>query len=204
MRRAPSAEPLRTAGLNWYSRRRLRAMARAIVGETVLDIGCAAAPNPFLVGRQVVGFDRDPMTVAAPYTEHVSGDVYAMNDLLRGRVFDTVLCGELIEHVERPFDLLRMLRVHVAPRGRLVLSTPNLLGVPIVVAEYLNLPIWYTEEHVYAFSPRWVWRILERCGFERVSMKGCGISLPRGWWMPAPRSLSTQIVFVAARKDGGG
>jgi len=209
MSRDPSALPSNAAGdassppararLNYYSRRRMRAMARAVVGDTMLDVGCTAAPNPFLTGREVVGFDRDPMPVAPPYTEHVVGDVYAINRHLRGRMFHTLLLGDFIEHVERPFDVLRMLHTHVAPGGRLVLGTPNLLALPIVLAEYLNLRFYYTEAHTYTFSPRWMWRVIERCGFERVATKGCGIALPKGWWFPAPMILSCEVIFVASR-----
>jgi len=190
--------------LNFYTRRRMRAMARAAVGETVLDVGCAMEPNPYLRGTEVVGFDRDDMPVEPPYTEHIVGDVYDINEHLRGRVFETVVLGQIIEHVERPFDVLRMLHAHVAPGGRLVLSTLNLLALPIVVAEYLNLPFYYTEEHRYCFSPRWMWQVIERCGFKRVRTKGCGIALPGGWWVPAPMILSCQVLFIASRTEDPG
>jgi SAM-dependent methyltransferase len=187
--------------LNYYSRRRFRAMAAAVVGQTVLDIGCTAEPNPYLRGREVVGFDRDPMPVEPPYTEHIVGDVYGINERLRGRVFDTLVLGDFIEHVERPFDVLRMLHRHVAPGGRLVLATPNLIALPIIITEYLNLRFYYTEAHTYCFSPRWMWRIIDRCGFRRVATKGCGIAMPNGWWIPAPAMLSCEVIFVAQRID---
>lgn len=186
--------------LNPYAKRRFRAMAEAAVGDRILDIGCAMSPNPYLRGREVVGFDRDPMPVAPPYTEHIVGDIEDLGGALGERVFDTVVMGEFIEHVERPFDVLRSVHRHVAPGGRLVLSTPNVLAASIVPTEYLNLRFWYTEEHVYCFSPRWMWRIIDRCGFRRVAMKGVGIALPPyGWWLPSPKMLSTQMIYVAER-----
>ena len=57
-------------------------MVRYAVGETVLDIGCAQIPNPYITGRRVVGFDLDDMPVAPPYTEFVRGDVYRIGELL--------------------------------------------------------------------------------------------------------------------------
>ena len=185
--------------INYYSRRRLRYMAAQTVGDRLLDVGCAAMPNPYLRGRRVVGFDRNPMDVRPPYTEHVVGDIPALDRLLSDQVFDAVLLGEFIEHVEQPFDVLRLLLAHVAPGGRLILSTPNVIGFPVVVAEYLWLRrFYYTEEHVFCFSPRWVWRLLERSGYRVLKTKGCGLCGPWGWWFPAPRPLCYHIVYVAA------
>ncbi len=180
-----------------YERRRLRKMAGLTVGESICDIGCAGHPNRYLAAKRVVGFDLEEMDISPPYTEHVVGDVFSIGDLLGGTVFDTILLGELIEHVERPYDLLRIVREHLAPGGRLILSTPNPLGIPPVVMEYLLMRrFFYAADHAYYFPPRWVWRLLERSGYSILKTVGCGISL-LGLWLPAPTSLSYQVIYVA-------
>ena len=183
--------------LRTYERRRLRKMAGLTDGESICDIGCVHNPNRYLVGKRVVGFDREEMAVSSPYTEHVVGDVFCMSDLLDGTVFDAIVLGELIEHVERPYDLLRIVREHLAPGGRLILSTPNPLGIPPVITEYLLMRrFFYAADHAYYFPPRWVWRLLERSGYTVLKTVGCGISL-LGLWLPAPTSLSYQVIYVA-------
>jgi len=173
-------------------------MADSAVGDTVLDLGCVGAPNPYLRGKRVVGYDRQDMGVRPPYTEHIVGDVFEIDDRLANQRFDTVIGGEVIEHVERPFELLQMLRRHIVPCGRLVLSTPNVLSFPMVLTEYALLNrFYYTDEHVFAYSPRWVWRLLERSGFAAVKMLGCGICGPFALWIPAPACLSFQVIYVA-------
>ena len=91
-----------------YEQRRLRLIADLVEGPRVLDLGYAAMPNAGVSARDVVGFDLErPLDVPSNYTEHAAGDVMELSEVLGGRQFDTVLCGELIEHVERPYDLLR-------------------------------------------------------------------------------------------------
>ncbi len=183
--------------MNRYERRRLRAMAKLAVGEAILDIGCAAMPNPYLRGRRVVGLDMEEMTVLPPYTEHVVGDANSIETVLSGQRFGSVLMGELVEHVERPYDLLRKVREHIVADGRLILSAPNPLGLPIVLAECLCLRrYFYTDKHLFLMSPRWMWRMLEKTGYRVVRTVGCGASL-YGLRVPAPAVLSYQIIYVA-------
>jgi len=186
-----------------YERWRLRMMAGLAVGESLLDVGCAQAPNPYLRGRRVVGLDLDAMAVCPPYTEHIVGDVYSLTSLLGPALFDTVLIGELIEHVERPYELLRAVREHIAPGGRLVLSTPNPLGIPVVLAEYLRLQrCFYTEQHLWLLTPRWMARMLQRSGYTVTRTIGCGASL-WGLRVPAPVALSYQVIYVAEPSGEG-
>ena len=176
---------------------RLRLLSRFLVGTSVLDVGFAQRPNRFLTGSQVVGLDLSPMEVKPPYTRHVMGDAMNVDALLPGSQFDTIILGEVIEHLERPYDLLRCIRDHIAPGGRLLLSTPNPLGVPVVLAEYCHLRrFYYSQDHVYYITPRWVWRMLERCGYDVVKTVGCGAML-LGHPVPAPASLSYLVVYVA-------
>jgi 2-polyprenyl-3-methyl-5-hydroxy-6-metoxy-1,4-benzoquinol methylase len=180
-----------------YQRHRLRDMARLAVEGDLLDIGCAQLPNPYLRGRRVVGLDLDDMPVRPPYTGHVVGDASDIDRLLPGEFFDTVLMGAFIEHVERPYDLLRTVRGHIRPEGRLVLATPSPLGVPMVVAELLGLRRFFFEpQHAYAFTPRWVWRLLERSGYRLLKTRPGGASL-LGLWFPAPVALSYVVIYAA-------
>ena len=123
-----------------YEGRRLQMMASYVQGNNVLDLGFAQSPNALLAPYRTVGLDLNPpATPPTGYAEQIRGDVMTLADHLDGRQFDTVVCGELIEHLERPYDFLRGLRDVVVPGGRLVLSTPNPLGFPVVLFE-LSLP----------------------------------------------------------------
>lgn len=182
-----------------YEDRRLRLMAAARVGRTVLDLGYAQLPSPYLRDGHTVGFDLDlPRRPAPGYDEQIQGDVNDIAELLAGRQFDTVLSGELIEHLERPLDHLRNLRELVAPDGLLALSTPNPFGVPVIAYELLrSRRRFFTEDHLFSFPPRWVGRMLDRSGFELRSIVPVGIWLPGAVIPWSPVTLSYQLIYVA-------
>ena len=186
-----------------YEQRRLRLLAQRVVGSTVLDIGYAQHPNRYLSGVHRVGLDLNKPTTPSGYEEELVGNVFALAELLPDRRFDTIICGEFIEHIENPYELLRTLRGVLSPGGRLLMSTPNPLGFPVVALEYLrSRRFFYTKEHVYYFSPRWAERLLERSGFSVCEVAPVGLWLPVGF-LPFPVvSLSYQVIYVAEAEQG--
>ena len=183
--------------MNYYENRRQRIMASLADGDCILDVGCAHRPNPYLHGRRVIGLDLIDMDIHPPYTEHIVGDIADLGALLQGQKFNTILMGEFIEHLEEPYEILRSIHDKIAPGGALILSTPNPLGIPVVIAEYLCLrKFYYTKNHPFYFSPRWVWRLLERSGYKVTKTVGCGASIG-GLWLPAFVSLSYIVIYMA-------
>ncbi|MGF1608461.1 MAG: class I SAM-dependent methyltransferase [Kiloniellales bacterium] len=182
-----------------YEQARLRKVAALAEGQSVLDIGYAQIPNPYLEGHHRVGFDlNSPSEGAVRYEEELRGDVCDITKVLQGRTFDTIICGELIEHLENPYAFLRDVRCLLKPAGRLILTTPNPLGFPVLLCELLRLRrYFYTTEHLYYFLPRWVMRMLEHTGYRVAAVK------PVGWWLPfgvlglCPVQFSYQVIYVA-------
>ena len=184
-----------------YERRRLRLCAREARG-CVLDLGHAQLPNPFLDQATTVGLDRIRPDPPSGYSYDVVGSVEELPGILDGRRFDTVIAGELIEHLERPYDFLRSIRDVLRVNGRLVLSTPNPIGFPTLLLEATRSTRWfYTAEHTYYFTPRWVRRMLERTGYELERLVPVGIWLPIGHVPWCPLWCSYQIVYVACRSS---
>ena len=180
-----------------YDRRRLRMLAEQCRGKSVLDVGCAQLPNPyFRADQNVVGLDIHPARPAGRYIEHLTGDI-CTQDVLGERRFDTIVLGEVIEHVQCPHTLLRRLGPHLANDGLLILSTPNPLGFPVVLCEYLcTRRFFYTHEHEYYFAPRWLWRLLEHSGYSVDRTIGCGVSI-MGLPVPAPAACSYTVIYTA-------
>lgn len=180
-----------------YERSRLRRLAAATLGDEVLDLGCSQGMNEHLrrPGRRITGLDLAPPTGSVRYDRHLVGDVFELAKLDDGRAYDSIVMGEFIEHVERPYDLLRLLRGHLVPAGRLLVSTPNPLAIPVAWFEWARSPRrFFTDDHAYHFSPRWVVRMLERTGYVVRAVEAVGL-WPTGW--PCPVGLSYQIVYVA-------
>lgn len=188
---------MRTRPSEGYERRRQRLIAEQVRGE-VLDLGHAQLVNPYLDGSQVTGVDLVAPDQPSGYREDLVGSVMALDEVVGERRFDTVVAAELIEHLERPYDFLRSVREVIAEDGRLVLTTPNPLGFPVLLLELLRSTRWfYTTDHTYYFLPRWMRRMFEFTGFELVRTVPVGIWLPFGHVPWSPVALSYQLVYVA-------
>jgi 2-polyprenyl-3-methyl-5-hydroxy-6-metoxy-1,4-benzoquinol methylase len=180
-----------------YEVARLQRLAECAVGDQVLDLGCAQLMNERLLrpGRTVTGVDMGEPSSHVRYDRFLVGNVFELDRLDDGRLYDTIVAGEFIEHVERPYDLLRMLRSRLKPGGKLVLSTPNLVSPPVILFEWLRSHSrFYTTDHTFYFAPRWVERMLVSTGFAVRELKAVGL------WpfaLPCPIGLSYQVIYVA-------
>jgi SAM-dependent methyltransferase len=73
--------------------------------------GCDFHPEPGVPLEHYISIDLNEESLAAR---------------LPGERFDVIFCGEVIEHLFSPDALLQDLRALLAPRGIVILSTPNL------------------------------------------------------------------------------
>lgn len=173
---------------------RLKKMAHFARGK-VLDIGFADQPNPYLQG-EVYGFDRQRVPVPTNYDTVIVGDVNSLSRI--DESFDTIVAGELIEHLDDPVGFLSDCYHLLNPGGRLILSTPNPDYPPVVWLERLMIRrFFYSEEHVFLFPPRFLVRLVERQGFRDVRVHSGGVLVP---WIhvsvPFPRPFCYAIIYV--------
>lgn len=80
---------------------------------------------------------------------------------------DTIVAGELIEHVDKPGEMLRRMDEHLSPDGKLVFSTPNpwaWIHLIRLVAGRMHI----NDEHVAWYGPTVMRQLLDRHGFELV------------------------------------
>ncbi len=187
-----------------YEKRRLKLLAELTSGPKVLDVGYAAMPNPHLSPFETIGYDMvRPNRPIEGYRELVEGKAEEIARRMAPRRFDTIVCGEIIEHLEEPYQFLRQVRTLLArPQGKLLLSTPNPLGLPVVAAELLGLRrFFYEKDHTFYFLPRWVRRMLELTGYELVRTVPVGLWLPGAVLPVVPSALSYQNIYVAIPVD---
>jgi len=179
-------------------RDRFDAIAPHIVpGTAVLDLGCvdarparrsghSSAHAPDLLFRRLVevnpdavGVDHDAEGVAALQSAGYHAVCANVQTLDLGWQFDTIVAGELIEHLDNPGLFLTAVRRHLKPGGKLILTTPN---------PFYALQAWHiwrrgrprcNEGHVVWFDPVTLTRLLRRCGFEPV--EGYWIQPQRRW-----------------------
>jgi 2-polyprenyl-3-methyl-5-hydroxy-6-metoxy-1,4-benzoquinol methylase len=177
---------------------RMTVIERCVRQGDVLDIGCVDArtaressasriehkPNMLLkriveLNPRTLGVDIDSEGVQALRAmkfDVICEDAETM-DL--NRQFDTIVAGELIEHLENPGRWLRNMRRHLKDQGVIIISTPNpfYCGQTWKVWRYGKPAVH--EDHVNWQDPITLAELLRRTGFELVE----------GYWVQPKSSI---------------
>lgn len=149
-------------------------------GERVLDVGSGSGVFADAIasrGASVVAVDANAdavayatRTFARPGLEFRRG--YLDEIELPPGSFDAAVCLEVIEHVHPPQvrKLLTDLHALLAPRGRLLVTTPNYRGLwPAVewaADRFGSVAKMDQDQHVTRFDRRMLRAFLEEAGFE--------------------------------------
>jgi len=116
---------------------RAKQLISFVKGPRVLDVGCAGHilelnSEYWLHGElvrhfpEVVGIDVNRQNVETLLSMGMTNLlVYSAENFCLNREFDSVVAGELIEHLSNPGLFLRCAAKHLAINGRIVISTPN-------------------------------------------------------------------------------
>lgn len=180
---------------------RLKKMASFVKGKDVLDVAFHSNPNKFLKQYNTTGIDTSDEKQPDFYKRCIKDDATKIDEIFGQGSFDTIILGEFIEHVENPSDMIRKCYFVLRNNGRIILSTPNPLGFPIIFAEYLSLKNNFFEiEHKAIYSKRWIIRLLNNAKFQNISTYSTGFWVPKGFeflYIPSPVQLSKSIIYSA-------
>ncbi|HJS21220.1 MAG TPA: class I SAM-dependent methyltransferase [Steroidobacteraceae bacterium] len=128
---------------------RLRQYAAPLArGGRCLDVGCGGQPfRPHLerMGFAYTGFDvhQNPQG-----TVEVLGAIdEPLPPALHGRLFNFILCTEVLEHVARWPEAFHNLAALLAPGGRLLLTTPHLWFPHEEPADFFRPTPWAFDFH---------------------------------------------------------
>mgnify|MGYP001811442567 CR=1 FL=1 len=81
----------------------------------------------------------------------IAGDA-CVSDL--GRRFDAIVAGEIIEHIDTPGTFLRNMRRHLAPGGKLYVTTPNVFFLLHMLESVFSRPEnRWNAQHVAWYEP---------------------------------------------------
>ena len=89
----------------------------------------------------------------------------------RDKTFDTIIVGELIEHLIDPCLFVNETNRVLAPKGRLILTTPNPTSIHYIFHESFGLKsVSDTIGHKYLWDLKCLKRLLTCCGFRVEAM----------------------------------
>ena len=138
----------------------------------ILDIGCTGKDGGSL-HREIMEhksdvYGIDVMPLDTP--RFILGNCY-MLPFPDGR-FDTVIMGEVIEHLLYPDIALGEVRRVLKPSGKLVVTVPNDYSSGRLINYVLrNKELEQNLDHKWVFTPRMIERLLVRYGFKVIELK---------------------------------
>jgi 2-polyprenyl-6-hydroxyphenyl methylase/3-demethylubiquinone-9 3-methyltransferase len=178
-----------------------------LAGKTALDVGCGAGllTEPLArLGAKVTGIDASPevIAVACNHAAAMLLDVdYRVSavEKLEGE-FDLVTAMEVIEHVAEPEAFVKALASRLAPRGLLVMSTPNATGwsrlMLIVVGEGVGRIPRGTHDFDKFIGPDRMKQLLVDAGLTCLDVEGIAWSPTRGLHLSDDLRLNYLVTAV--------
>lgn len=165
--------------------------------QRLLDIGCGDGVHTSLIRErignpQTVGVDIGLARLKRCRERNIDAMVSDLDAILLGlrdEVFDCIHCGEVIEHLFAPDQLLRNIRRLLAPGGYAILTTPNLASWRNRIALGLGWQPFWSEVsaevlvgnprcsgqpsgHIRLFTPRALGELVARHGLRVERMIG--------------------------------
>jgi 2-polyprenyl-3-methyl-5-hydroxy-6-metoxy-1,4-benzoquinol methylase len=145
-----------------------------------LDVGCGVGRNLSHLDGAGVGVDPNPACIAEATAAGFKA--YLPDDLPAG-AFDTLLFAHVLEHLERPQALVAEYLPRLAPRGQVILITPQEAGFASddTHVRFLDLDalaaiiqaLGLRVERAFSFPfPRWAGRLFRYNEFVLTARKG--------------------------------
>lgn len=161
----------------------------------------------------VLGIDIAEEAVAELQDAGYNVEVGDVQDLdLGGDRFEVIVMGDVIEHLTNFEGLFRSLDRHLAPGGRVVLTTPNVGSIIWNVRRMIGKE--FNRDHTCWFEEQVIQQLLGRFGFEAESIdyaRVLGFNLhPVDFWgwlaeVVLPCRIAHQtLVVVGVRKEESG
>lgn len=143
--------------------------------ESVLDAGCGAGVStaPLIgAGRRITAVDLSPQMVArADELPGVDARVANVETMQLGRTFDKILCSGVFELLSDPSAAMKTLVAHLAPGGRVVVSSPG----PPVIGSAFAVYHRFLGNRIYRRSRSQLRRLVETSGLKVVDTRHSGL-----------------------------
>jgi 2-polyprenyl-3-methyl-5-hydroxy-6-metoxy-1,4-benzoquinol methylase len=159
----------------WLSTRRIRSCVKDASGKRIGDFGCgyqARLGSLFLdaaAHMTLVDLALAPDLKAHPKITAIEGRLPdAIQDLEDG-CLDVIICNSVLEHLDAPQEMLRLLHRLLAPGGVCLVNVPSWRGKWFLEFAAFTLKVSPAEEmddHKTYYDPRDLWPMLVKAGFK--------------------------------------
>lgn len=150
-------------------------------GKKILELGCAAGYITRHLNERgckvtAIEIDAEAAERARPWCEKLI--VHDLNQpgwvQEAGGGFDTVLCGDVLEHLVQPDTALRQVKDLLAPGGRVIICLPNIahirVRVRLLFGNFDYAPAGIMDAtHLRFYTYKTARELIEGCGFRIVS-----------------------------------
>lgn len=152
-----------------------------ISSKKILDVGCASGWFVFQVAKafrkaRCFGIDiyKEAIAYAQKEYPHIEFKVADAHKIpYKSSAFDTVICTEVLEHVDDPEAVLLEIKRVLKKRGRLAVeldSASLLFSIVWFAWRKFNGKVW-NESHVHSFNIKKLEKLAKKCGFLVVEKK---------------------------------
>lgn len=122
-------------------------------------------------GANLLGLDIDESNVRQMREKGFVVDVGDAHKLKYDACFDTVILGELIEHLQSPGACIEGCLRALKPGGRIIITTPNAFSIMLGLMYLKNFDRAFNREHVMWFCPQTLRAFAKRCGLRILSLE---------------------------------
>lgn len=143
---------------------RFKKISKFVEGTLILDIGsCEGHVHKFLKEKF-----KDKKILSMDLGKNSDFQIDLDKPKKISQKFDTIIAGEVIEHLESPINFLKYCKSLLKKGGKLIITTPNSIGL-----QYIKNPSWcvYYKDyrgHSQAFTMPMLKRIIEETGFKII------------------------------------
>jgi len=133
---------------------RIEIVKKNIFGK-ILDVGCSGRDDELhnsVNDKNVYGLDIE---IRLPKRRKIKGDAQKMP--LKSNSFDTIIAGELIEHLSKPVKFFKESKRVLKSEGIIIITTPNKNSL-------LNkiFKSYFTKSHKYLFDTKTIKSIISK------------------------------------------
>ena len=126
-------------------------------GKTVLDVGCGTGNFAFKVAKKnakyVLGIDyaEQAIVLAQKKHKHPNLQFKKINAKDVKEKFDIIVSIGTLEHMDKPYEMLKNFKKHLKPNGKMIITSPNWTnprGDMLIILYFLfNAPITLADLH---------------------------------------------------------